>query len=28
MTEFADMLMYEQAAIVRDKITELQKLGK
>ena len=28
MAEFADMLMYEQAAVVRDKIAELKKLGK
>lgn len=28
MSEFADMLMYEQAAIVRDKIVELQNMGK
>lgn len=27
MAEFADMLMYEQAAVVRDKIVELKKLG-
>ncbi|MEL3908604.1 MAG: excinuclease ABC subunit UvrB [Treponemataceae bacterium] len=27
MAEFADMLMYEQAAVVRDKIIELKKLG-
>lgn len=28
MAEFADMLLYEQAALVRDKIEELKKLGK
>lgn len=27
MSEFADMLMYEQAAVVRDKIQELKKIG-
>lgn len=27
MSEFADMLMYEQAAVVRDKIKELKKIG-